>query len=92
MIGDYYRKAYGEYYVVVKETAKTKTLIRFEPHIGDFVSQYSDPCNRELEIRGVEYYVDEYIIVRLNKEGYYTYKKQYYQQIQLPYLDYTYID
>lgn len=92
VIGDFYRGNFGYYYVVVKETEKTKTLMRFVPYKGDFVSKYSDPCNRDIEIRGVEYYLEEYVTVRLTKGDKWKYKKDWYLPFTLPFYDHTYID
>lgn len=93
MIGDYYTCGYYHYYVVIKETDKTKTLLRFEPDISDsYKSKYSDPCNRDLEVRGILEYMDETVIIRLCKDGYWKHKGEKYKQFKLPYYDHTNVD
>lgn len=93
MIGDYYKNLYGRYYIVTKETSRTKTLMEFEPMFGDFERQFHDPCHRETLVVGVlSYLTDKTFSIRLCKDGEWKYKGNIYCQIQLPYYYCTYVD
>jgi len=82
MIGDLYHNRM-QFYIVISETPKTKTLMQFEPIMGNGLS--TDPCIHDVIIAGIYNYIDSTIKIRLSKDDTWKYKGKVYTDFTFPY-------